>query len=250
MEKFLVMETFGPVMQGEGAMIGKMTHFVRFGGCDFRCSLCDSLKAVDPKSVRKLKTMMSIEEITEACVKLNPKGFFVPWVTLSGGNPCLHQLNELVPSLRSAGFKIAVEAQGTHYKPWLRQCDLVTISPKGPGMYEGTDGEEQPTGPIDEFIQGLTGHVPINIKVVIFGAPDMRYASHLASRYTKVPFYLSVGNEHPPGRERNVERLDMIATLLIRLADIERNIVRYPLLSNATILPQLHVLMHGNEERR
>jgi 7-carboxy-7-deazaguanine synthase len=29
-----IIEIFGPVIQGEGAMIGKQTHFVRFGGCE------------------------------------------------------------------------------------------------------------------------------------------------------------------------------------------------------------------------
>ena len=42
-----VSEIFGPTIQGEGALIGLPTVFVRTGGCDFRCSWCDSLHAVD-----------------------------------------------------------------------------------------------------------------------------------------------------------------------------------------------------------
>lgn len=37
---FPVIECFGPTIQGEGALAGLPTLFVRFGGCDFRCSWC------------------------------------------------------------------------------------------------------------------------------------------------------------------------------------------------------------------
>ena len=42
----LIAEIFGPTIQGEGALIGLPTVFVRTGGCDYRCSWCDSLHAV------------------------------------------------------------------------------------------------------------------------------------------------------------------------------------------------------------
>ncbi len=41
-----VSEIFGPTIQGEGVLIGLPTVFVRSGGCDYRCSWCDSLHAV------------------------------------------------------------------------------------------------------------------------------------------------------------------------------------------------------------
>src|SRR4051812_39689210 len=47
-----VVEIFGPTVQGEGPDIGRPAYFVRFGGCDFRCSWCDSMHAVDPAQVR------------------------------------------------------------------------------------------------------------------------------------------------------------------------------------------------------
>ena len=47
-----VVETFGPTIQGEGPYAGRVCHFVRFGGCDYRCTWCDSMHAVDPGLVR------------------------------------------------------------------------------------------------------------------------------------------------------------------------------------------------------
>jgi 7-carboxy-7-deazaguanine synthase len=32
-----VIEIFGPTIQGEGAEAGLATHFLRVGGCDYRC---------------------------------------------------------------------------------------------------------------------------------------------------------------------------------------------------------------------
>jgi 7-carboxy-7-deazaguanine synthase len=49
---FPVIEIFGPTIQGEGAEAGLSTHFLRVGGCDYRCSWCDTMYAVDPATVR------------------------------------------------------------------------------------------------------------------------------------------------------------------------------------------------------
>lgn len=48
MSQLRIAEIFGPTIQGEGALIGETTVFVRTGGCDYRCAWCDSLHAVDP----------------------------------------------------------------------------------------------------------------------------------------------------------------------------------------------------------
>ena len=39
-----ISEIFGPTIQGEGALIGVPTVFVRTGGCDFRCSWTPSMR--------------------------------------------------------------------------------------------------------------------------------------------------------------------------------------------------------------
>lgn len=52
-KKFPVVELFGPTIQGEGAVAGQFSHFVRFGGCPRRCSWCDSMHAVLPEEVQK-----------------------------------------------------------------------------------------------------------------------------------------------------------------------------------------------------
>ena len=46
MSAIRISEIFGPTVQGEGALIGRPTVFVRTGGCDYRCSWCDTRYAV------------------------------------------------------------------------------------------------------------------------------------------------------------------------------------------------------------
>ena len=47
-ERIRISEIFGPTIQGEGPLIGRPTVFVRTGGCDYRCTWCDTLYAVLP----------------------------------------------------------------------------------------------------------------------------------------------------------------------------------------------------------
>jgi 7-carboxy-7-deazaguanine synthase len=220
-----IIEIFGPVLQGEGAMIGRQTHFLRLGGCDYRCAWCDSLYAVLPDEVRANSMPLTSEEIVR---RLRELGQHTPWVTLSGGNPALHQLDELVDELKNAGLRIAVETQGTLYKRWLERCDLVTISPKPP-----SSGMEQDIARLDRFV----GLPEANLKVVVFDEADFQFARHVHCAFPQMPFYLQVGNDlENDSRETLLEKLDWLANRTLR----------EPEMADAVVLPQLHVLMYGN----
>ena len=224
-KRFPIIEIFGPVIQGEGAMIGCQTHFVRFGGCDYRCVWCDTPYAVLPDEVRANSEQMSADEIVAKLRELNPH---TPWVTLSGGNPALHHLDTLINQLNQAGFRSAVETQGTLYKPWLEQCALVTVSPKPP-----SSGMNQDLSILARFT-GLPG---INFKIVVFDDDDLEFARNVHSRYPEIPLYLQVGN--------NLEQDDR-DSLLVKLDWLSQRALAEPELRNAVVLPQLHVLMYGN----
>lgn len=126
--QFPVMEIFGPTIQGEGALAGHLTHFIRLGGCGHRCAWCDTMWAVDPRQVRENRTMMTAVEIRQAIEALG----YAPWITFSGGDPCIHKhMDAIINELREEFF-IAVETQGAVWQDWLYDVDLVTLSPKGP----------------------------------------------------------------------------------------------------------------------
>src|SRR5215475_1774448 len=87
---------FGPTVQGEGQLCGSISHFVRFGGCDYRCSWCDSMHAVDPDRVHQNAEWLSPAEIASKIRKLGR----CPTITFSGGNPALWDLTPLIAHLQ------------------------------------------------------------------------------------------------------------------------------------------------------
>jgi 7-carboxy-7-deazaguanine synthase len=220
-----VVETFGPVLQGEGRMIGVPTLFVRLGYCDFKCRWCDSLYAVLPEQVRENATQLTAAAVRD---RLDALDATVPWITLSGGNPAMHDLTDLVDLLHASGRQIAVETQGTVFREWLRACDVVTVSPKPPSSGMTTNFAQ-----LDRFAV-----LPqANLKVVVFDDADLAYAKDIHLRYPAVPFYMQVGNAvGADDRDALLAKLDWLGGRV--LAD--------PALQDAVVLPQLHVLLYGN----
>ena len=81
-----VSEIFGPTIQGEGALIGEPTVFVRTGGCDYRCVWCDTMHAGD-SAYRHTWTPMTTETVWAEVARLSNNTPIT--VSLSGGNPVI-----------------------------------------------------------------------------------------------------------------------------------------------------------------
>lgn len=241
-----LMEMFGPTIQGEGAVCGQQTYFLRFGLCDYKCKMCDSMHAVDPTSVRENGRMLTQDEIAHEFHAFHRPNS-TRWVTLSGGNPCIHDLSILMLELKTHGFKIALETQGTLWKPWVGACDIITVSPKGPGMGEDCDIEV-----LDQFLAKSMGFLDrINLKVVIFDERDLEFARMIHERYAglKVPFYLSLGNDYPPGKESpHMDYTGLVMYMIGKYKQLFEQFQCDPILSQMRFLPQLHALFWGNEK--
>lgn len=82
MSRIPVIEMFGPTIQGEGAVIGVKTMFVRTYGCDYRCGWCDSAFTWDG-SAKDRVTMHTPQEILSGLLELAGENFNC--VTISGG---------------------------------------------------------------------------------------------------------------------------------------------------------------------
>lgn len=232
-KRFPVIEIFGPTIQGEGLLIGSQTIFVRFGGCDYRCSWCDTPYAVDPEEVRKNATYLTAQEIVDKVVELGPG---TPWVTFSGGNPLLYHLDELTETLSELRYDIAVETQGTMFKEWVFGCSSLVLSPKPPSSGMVTDW-----GKLAQFYQpefALISGTMVSAKIVVFDEKDLDYAEEVCQRFPEWPLFLQVGN--------NVGQ-DDLASLVARLEWLVNQVIKRPTLTSAIVLPQLHVLMWGNQ---
>jgi 7-carboxy-7-deazaguanine synthase len=251
-KKVPVIEVFGPTIQGEGAMIGVRTAFIRFGLCDYKCTMCDSMHAVDPIQVKKNATWMVTADILKELYPILTSQ--CEWVTLSGGNPCIHDLTKLVMELRDAGFKVAVETQGTKLPEWLHQCDVVTVSPKSPGM-----GEQFEADKFHSFLEHFCHHPGFNVKVVVFSMMDIEWARTINDimKFWGVgdKMYLSLGNPYPPGmtqiegEEGHLSDEDIKMRLLNDYRILAEDLLQIEDMANVKFLPQLHVLTWANKMR-
>ncbi len=233
-KKFPVMELFGPTIQGEGAIAGVRSHFIRFGGCPFRCRWCDSMHAVDPARVKANARWLVPEEIVAATRSLGPSR----WVTLTGGDPVMWDHMELIKQL-GPDFFIAVETQGSLWKDWLLHCNLITISPKGPssGMRDKLN---------EEVLLYYVAAVPtvdhIAMKIVVFNDEDLQFAREMFRRFPMFKPYLSVGT--PIGNPINYTRLEICN----RTRWLYEEALKCDDLRDVTVIPQLHVLAWGNSK--
>jgi 7-carboxy-7-deazaguanine synthase len=83
------------------------------------------------------------------------------------------------------------------------------------------------------------------MKVVVFDERDYAYAREVGRRFPRVPVYLQVGNDHPPGPEPGNYTEPDVSKLLERYEWLADKVVS-DAWNEATVLPQLHVLVWGN----
>jgi 7-carboxy-7-deazaguanine synthase len=233
----LVSEIFGPTIQGEGALIGKPTIFVRTGSCDYRCSWCDTLYAVLPEYKSDWRSMTTEEIFAEVQCLSGHKPILV---TLSGGNPAIQPLGDLIELGHTHGYTFAIETQGSIVQPWFAHLDYLILSPKPPSSKQATRWER-----LDRCMASATGggnhQVQVYLKVVIFDEEDFAYARYVAERYPNIPLYLQVGNHTPP---HLAQEIDMVG-IMQRMDWLIEHVVAEKWY-NVTVLPQLHVLLWGN----
>lgn len=231
-----VNEFFGPTLQGEGPFIGMPTMFLRTSGCDQNCVWCDT------KQAWKKKDGDTIEPRDLADMIIKKAGEFNAMVTITGGNPCIQDPDDmrvLVENLKQHFQMVAVETQGTVWADWLELCDLVVVSPKPPSSLMTIEASV-----LREFVHKLPEKIAL--KVVVFDKADYEFAKDLTHGiFAKIPLYLQTGNSEVrvQGREGN----DKIRLSLLRQLSVLASIVLDdPQMQHASVLPQLHVLLWGN----
>jgi 7-carboxy-7-deazaguanine synthase len=113
-----VMEHFNTV-QGEGYHQGRAAYFVRLGGCDVGCVWCDVKDSWDASKHPQFSIDEIVKQITDAKAKL---------VVITGGEPLMHDLTELVKALHDKGLEVNIETSGSY--PITGALDWICVSPK------------------------------------------------------------------------------------------------------------------------
>jgi 7-carboxy-7-deazaguanine synthase len=237
MSKIPVIEMFGPTIQGEGAVIGVKTMFVRTYGCDYRCGWCDSAFTWDGSAKDKV-TLMEPQEVLSGLLELAGENFNC--VTISGGNPALigEAMGEFIALLHERGIQAAIETQGSRWQDWFGEVDVLTISPKPPSSGMKTDWNK-----LDEIMHrvGNNGKAAHSLKLVVFNREDYEYARKVHFRYPEVPLFLQ------PGNDNVTEAGDISGRLLGRLEWLFNLVIADPQMNRARVLPQLHALIWHNK---
>ena len=139
-------------LQGEGRNTGRAAVFIRFSGCNLRCPFCDTK--------HESGTLMTDEMIIAEARK-----YPTDLIILTGGEPTLFADAALIKKLHDAGFKIAMETNGT--RPIPNGIDFVTVSPK----FEFCQHAELAVKKCDE------------LKVVYNGENDMTLYENIEAHY-------------------------------------------------------------------
>jgi organic radical activating enzyme len=122
--KVLLNEIFESI-QGEGPNLGRPSVFVRLGGCNLKCTWCDSKFTWDPKIADN--KMSTTQDIIRTLKKFKSKH-----LVLTGGEPLLQQkaLEEILRALPK--YTAEIETNGSHAPSpaLLKMIEQINCSPK------------------------------------------------------------------------------------------------------------------------
>lgn len=140
-------------IQGEGYHQGKAAYFIRLAGCDVGCVWCDVKDSWDAEKHPRYDVGSLKSEVRKTPAEI---------VVITGGEPLMHNLDELTKELRTAGLKTNIETSGAH--PLSGAWDWICLSPK------------KFKAPLPEILPRAN-----ELKVVVFNKSDFAWAEKYAA---------------------------------------------------------------------
>lgn len=178
-----ISETFTSV-QGEGKLTGVPSWFVRFSGCNLRCTWCDTPYA----SWKPEGDTRSIDDLANEARRSG-----VRHTVITGGEPMIFPAAAaLSRRLRADGMHITIETAGTVVAPAV--ADLISISPKlanstpteavaasrgAPGWSQRHDERRINVNALQQLIDGYPDR---QLKFVVAGPSDLTEIEHLLAQ--------------------------------------------------------------------
>ncbi len=161
--KLPVMESFY-TLQGEGYHQGRAAYFIRLGGCDVGCVWCDVKESWNADAHPKFSVNEIVEKvIQEVRSTKNEVENEKPLVVITGGEPLMHNLDELIKALQAKGFETNIETSGS--SPLSGNWNWICLSPK-------------------KFKAPLLEILPLanELKIVVFNKTDFDWAETYAAQ--------------------------------------------------------------------
>jgi len=148
-----VMEAFYTI-QGEGFHQGRAAYFIRLAGCNVNCFWCDVKESWDADKHPKISIDDIVHQASEQPARL---------AIITGGEPLMHNLDELTYQLQAEGFETNIETSGSF--PLSGTWNWICVSPK----------KFKP--PTQEALEHAN-----ELKVVIYNKNDFAWAEMHASK--------------------------------------------------------------------
>ena len=210
-------------VQGEGALLGVPSVFVRSSGCNLRCSWCDTpYTSWHPEGEDQ-----SVAQIVERVLD-----YKTSHVVFTGGEPLIApQAVELTRELKRHNLHVTIETAGTVDAEV--ECDLMSISPKlSNSTPEGAFKAQHERLRVNLAVLRSLMRFPHQLKFVIANRADLVEVRQLASELNADPANVIV---MPEGVERSV--LQERSVWLVEEAKLH----------NYRFSPRLHVDLYGNK---
>jgi len=147
-----LMEHFYTI-QGEGFHTGRAAYFVRLAGCDVGCVWCDVKESWDANAHPKININNILEYVKDAKAEM---------AVITGGEPLLHNLDELTTLLQQNNIETNIETSGS--SPLSGNWNWICVSPK------------KFKEPLLEVIEKAN-----ELKIVVFNKSDFEWAEKYAA---------------------------------------------------------------------
>lgn len=226
-------------IQGEGALIGTRQVFVRFSGCNLRCSYCDTADSFSNsqnclvyKEVGKndnaqlIQNPVSVDEVSHI-IKL----FNCSWVSFTGGEPLLATdfIAQVMNCLQGRGHQFLLETNGTLPEQLLKvikHIDYISMDIKLPSQVGVNCFNKH-----EEFLS-IAQEKPCYIKMVLdsnYIKDEITEALHMIKRINPdIPLFLQPVT--PRINDQTIDIFDCIAIQEYCLS----------IINDVRILPQIH----------
>jgi 7-carboxy-7-deazaguanine synthase len=127
-------------LQGEATYTGTPSIFVRLQGCPVGCAWCDTKHTweIDPELKSDLTVVVekssdsehwSEVSVTQLLACFEQRGYQAKHIVITGGEPCMYDLNPMCEALHQNGFSTQIETSGT-FEVKVPEQTWVTVSPK------------------------------------------------------------------------------------------------------------------------
>ena len=136
---YKVNEVFETI-QGEASFTGCPSIFIRLQGCPVGCAWCDTKQTWHTDDTYLVSLSETVEKkadsdffadcsASDILALIKEKNYLAKHIVITGGEPCMYDLNPLCDLLHEHGYSTQIETSGT-FEILAPESTWITVSPK------------------------------------------------------------------------------------------------------------------------